>query len=149
MTRGRKRKPTNIKVSAGTLRKHRELENEMLPAKADSIPEPPDILKGDKMGLKLWNTYTQTLFDTGNLFECDLTALIAMCKCFSKYFEMQKHCDDNGYVDENGKRRAEDIIGRDALNQAMRLSVEFGFTPSARTKIPMGTKKKEDEIFDK
>jgi P27 family predicted phage terminase small subunit len=148
MTRGRKKKPTYVKQAQGTLQKCRTLANEMVPDVVGELPDVPDVLKGNAVALKHWKVYTQTLYNAGVLFECDLSGIVTLCKLWADYFEFIKILDKEGYVDADGKRRAEDIIARDKLNQAMKLCVEFGFTPSARTKIPMQKKKEKDDIFD-
>ena len=75
MTRGRKPKPTSLKILAGNPG-HRAL-NVHEPAAPEGIPECPDFL-GDEARAE-WDRICQVLLDMGMLTRADRTALSAYC----------------------------------------------------------------------
>ena len=144
---GRPKKPTAVKKAQGTDQKCRTLENEMSPSKVNGVPGPPTVLSRNKNAMKLWHESVLELKEMNMLHGVDLPMLAAYCMRMSTYFEMEAFLAKNGRVD-NGRRRAEDLIARDSLDQANKICQQFGFVPSARTKISMPDKKKENEYFD-
>ena len=143
---GRPRKPTKVKCAQGTSRSDRTIDNEMLPARVDGLPSPPEVLQKNKRAMQLWMESVNELHSLDMLHVVDLPSLAAYCLEMSTYFTMTAFCEKNGYVDKLGKRRQQDLIRRDALDRANRIAQQFGFVPSARTKISAPGKK--DEFFD-
>lgn len=147
---GRPKKPTAVKKAQGTAQPCRMQKNEMLPARIDGLPAPPEALKNNKHAMKLWMDSVLELEKLNMLHFVDLPALGAYCMEMSNYFSLTAYCEKNGYVDmKTGKRRSQDIVRRDSLDRAIRLAQEFGFVPAARTKISMPDKGKyNNNLFD-
>ena len=146
-----RRKSTQIKIAQDTLRKCRELKNEMLPMKFEGIPITPDLLKKNKRAIKIWNESVKCLFDLNMLHGVDFPMLAAYCLEMAIYFEMQERIQSYDTIDKLVQKDEMRIAGA-ALDRALKLAAQFGFTPAARTKISMPGKKDEgmaDEIFDK
>jgi len=143
---GRPKKPTAVKRAQGTSRKCREVDNEMVPARVDGLPSPPEVLAKNKKAMQLWVESVRELDSLDMLHTVDLPNLAAYCLEMANYFKMTAFCEKNGYTNQ-GRRRPEDIIRRDSLDRANRIAQQFGFVPAARTKISMGGSDKDD-FFD-
>lgn len=151
---GRPRKPSAIKKAQGTFAPSRSAKNEMMPSKVDGLPSPPEVLQKNARAMRLWSQSVQELSDLEMLHHVDLPQLAAYCLKMATFFEMEAFLQKNGriYWTDKGdpKRRPEDIIAKDALEQANKIAQQFGFAPSARTRISMPEKAKdEDDKFFK
>ena len=145
---GRPKKPTAIKKAQGTLEKSRTIENEFVPSKVNGMPSPPSVLSKNKNAMKLWHESVIELKDMDMLHGVDLPMLAAYCVKMSLFFRMTDYCEKNGYINNRGRRCGEAIEAQSALDQANKICQQFGFVPSARTKISMPDKKKESDYFD-
>lgn len=146
---GRPKKPTAVKKAQGTAQPCRMQKNEMLPALFEGIPSPPEEIKGNKKAAMLWVETVNELKNLNMLHSVDLGMLGAYCITLANYYKYNAYCEKHGHVNEKtDKRRAQDIVRRDLLEQAIKLANSFGFTPQARTKISMPEKPKDNNLFD-
>ena len=147
MTKGRKPLPTQVKKNRGTYQSCRGANNEMIPSRIDGIPKPPKILV--KEAATLWNETVKELYELDMLHGVDLPLLAAYCQEMATYFECSAYIQDNGitYDDSYGNphTRPEVVTQRNALDRALKLATQFGFTPSARTRIEAPVKKEEKD----
>ena len=139
---GRKKIPTQLKKIRGTYAKSRELENEMKVEKVEQPPKPPNWLT--KIGKEQWSIVTNELFALGMLHLVDLALVEAYCNAMALHLETEKVLHETGriqiYRDEDGRVKHSQIVplvtvSKQALADAIKLATQFGFTPSARTKI--------------
>ena len=142
MSKGRKKKPTQLKKIQGTLRKCREIENEMQVDLCEKIPDPPIWLS--EIGKTEWLKVTNQLFNLQMLHTVDLKMVEAYCNEISLYIECEQALREGGRIDEffNGegdvvRRQAKPLIKmkNDALANALKLATQFGITPVARANI--------------
>ena len=142
MGKGRKKMPTKIKELRGTIRKDRTLENEMTVAVVEVIPEPPEWLS--EIGRQEWNKVCVELHGKQMLHHIDLRLLEAYCNAISLHIETEMMLRDKGRIqvfkDEEGNvKHAQAVpyqkIANDALDRAMKIATQFGFTPSSRSGI--------------
>ena len=142
MSKGRKKIPTKIKELQGTLEKSRQI-NEMSVTEVIRMPDAPEHLT--PTGKEHWSIVCKELYNKKMLFEVDLGLLAAYCNEIALYIETEKHLREKGriqyfYNDDGSVKYSQSVpeqkISRDALNSALRLAREFGFTPSARASIP-------------
>jgi P27 family predicted phage terminase small subunit len=152
--RGKKRKPRDQKKAAGTLRKDRNFADELMFDSLDKQPEAPEFL--GQYGKKEWDRVITQLYTRGILSETDLSIVAAYC------FEMEQYYEDRDIVKREGKYQTltnkadQDYLathpavnaGNKHLANALRIAVEFGLTPSSRTRISVGKAKEEnpDEV---
>ncbi len=145
MARGRKPLPTKIKETRGTLEKRRVLNDEMIPDALPKIPEPPGWLSD--IAKEEWQRVASFLTALRILSPLDLGILAMYCNEISVYIEMEEKVRNADrvfvYRDDNGKIKqiqtvAYQRIADRALEKALKIAAEFGFTPSSRTKISMG-----------
>src|SRR5689334_10373763 len=92
--RGRKPKPTTLKVLAGNPG-HRAL-NDREPPAPDDAPEPPDCL--DAEGQAEWHRVTACLRQMGLLTAADRTALMAYCLAYSRWLQAEKQVQKFGTI---------------------------------------------------
>ena len=141
---GRKAKPTALRVMEGN-REHRPLtENEPKPGEPSLIP--PVWLINE--GIKLWNSYALVHKNLGTFKQTDEMSFATWCQEMGRYIELQKIITKKGYTSWNPrviKKGPDDISGnnaipemalaRECLKNARALAIEFGMTPSSRTRL--------------
>jgi P27 family predicted phage terminase small subunit len=146
MGKGRKKTPTKIKELRGTLRKDRTIDNEMTVATVSEIPSPPDWLSD--IGAEEWNKVCAELHNKKMLHHIDLRLLEAYCNAISLHIETEIMLRKKGRIqvfkDEEGNvKHAQAVpyqkIANDALDRALKIATQFGFTPSSRSGISTPT----------
>lgn len=121
--RGRKPKPTALKVLDGT-RKDRINSEEPTFDACDL--KPPAILTADAE-IEHWNELAPLLAKAGVLTVADRPMLAILCRCFGR-LEL-------------------DPLDDKAIDQYRRIAVEFGLTPSSRSRLKfVGDAKPKDEL---
>ncbi len=142
MGKGRKKLPTAMKEMQGTLEKSRVLENEMQVDLVSQLPEAPELLS--TIGVEEWYKVTSQLFNLKMLHHIDLRLIESYCNEMALYIECESELRKNGRVDifknTNGdiiRSQAKPYVKmkNDALNNALKLSAQFGLTPVARANI--------------
>lgn len=132
---GRRPLPTQIKKLKGTAQKCRTNPHE--PKLAVSCPEPPEFL--GEIGRTEWAHKAPLLAKMGVLTEADNTALAAYCVQYERFVRAEKDLSNGIYVDvtTNGNVVQRALVG--VSNRAAELMhkflVEFGMTPSSRTRV--------------
>jgi P27 family predicted phage terminase small subunit len=132
---GRKPKPTAIKKLAGNPGKRPLNENEPKPGPAN-VKMPRGVLP--KYGQKLWRSLAGRLVELGVLTEIDLPAFEMMCLHYALTRQALDDVEKNGLtIQEEGKTKKNPAMQAFRENgQAYKaLLVEFGLTPSSRSRI--------------
>lgn len=150
---GRPKKPTTLKALEGTLRADRQIENEMMPSLLLDVPKPPTYLT--RPARSEWLSVCKELLDLGMLHRVDLALLSAYCQEMGNYINANKELKDGGYVLTIDRQDGSEYsmpspwvaIKNKSLDNALKIASQFGFTPSARTKIST-TGGKDDDGFD-
>ena len=146
MGRGRKKIPTKIKELQGTLKAERVLDNEMTASLVSKIPAPPTWLS--EIGRSEWVKVCLELFNKQMLHQIDLRILEAYCNAISLHIETEIHLRENGRIQEfknpdgtikHTQAVPHQKIANDALDRALKIATQFGFTPSARSSINQPT----------
>lgn len=146
MARGRKKIPTKIKELQGTLKSERKLENEMLVSLVAAIPGAPKWLSD--IGKKEWTKVCVELYNKQMLHKIDLRLLEAYCNAISLHIETEIYLRENGRIQEfknpdGTVKHTQAVpyqkIANDALDRALKIATQFGFTPSARSSINQPT----------
>lgn len=143
------KKPTNLKVLKGSLRKHREKKGGAL-CQTDKIPDPPKFL--DAEALKEWKRVAPLLFEAGLLSSLDKACLAGYCQSWSRFLSAEKQLENQdmlitsptGNVCPNPLIR----ISRQAQEQCLRLAKQMGITPASRSKVVPKKAKKKDAWAD-
>jgi P27 family predicted phage terminase small subunit len=141
--RGRKKTPTKLKELKGSLRKCREVSNEMQTTNVVSMPKAPSFL--NQHGADEWDLVTNELANIKMLHLTDLSILAAYCNEIGIYREIAQELQGNfteQTVDKDGRLRSSKIapkykVMQNALQNAMKIATQFGFTPSSRASLSM------------
>ena len=146
MGRGRKKIPTKIKELQGTLKTERMLENEMQVALVKNIPLAPEWLS--EIGKKEWIIVCSELYNKRMLHHIDLRLLEAYCNAISLHIETEIMLREKGRIQvfrnpDGSIKHTQAVpyqkIANDALDRALKIATQFGFTPSARSSINQPT----------
>ncbi len=148
---GRKPTPTKLKLLRGNPGKRSLPKNEPKPAPVVSL-EPPFHLSDDA---KLyWRDLAPMLARLQLLTEGDVAALELLCETRAEWRQADDAIRDEGVVYETSTETGSTIV-RPRPEVAMRagaamrirqLLVEFGLTPSARSKVTPAPKGEEDPL---
>lgn len=124
--RGRKPKPTALKILDGTRADRINHDEPVLP-RGDL--EPPDSIDDlDGYGVEHWNELAPMLAKAGLLTEGDRPALALLCRAYA--------------------RLRLDPLDDKANDLYRRMLVEFGLTPSSRSRIKATTEKPKDALAE-
>lgn len=146
MGRGRKKIPTKVKELQGTIKAERVLDNEMTASLVSKIPAPPTWLS--EIGRTEWVKVCLELFNKQMLHQIDLRILEAYCNAISLHIETEIYLRKNGRIQEfmnpdgtikHTQAVPHQKIANDALDRALKIATQFGFTPSARSSINQPT----------
>jgi len=152
MKRGRKIKPTNLKILEGNPGR-RPLPIDEPKPQDTSKPQPPSHL--DKYALEEWNRICDGLYAMGILFPIDMAILAAYCVSYSRWRQAEEELAKvrDNYSDyaaliqmtHYGNYIIHPLIGisNTAARDILRYASQLGITPSARAAL--GVKPKEGE----
>ena len=134
--RGRKPKPTHVKLLAGNPG-HRPI-NDREPMATEGIPDCPSHL--DEEARAEWFRTSKVLLDMGLLSTADRAALAAYCVTYSRWVEAELMVKRFGMIVKSPKanfpmKSPYLCIAEGAMEQMRKLLVEFGLTPSSRSRI--------------
>lgn len=144
--RGRKKTPTKIKELQGTLKAERVLKNEMNVSLVSEIPQAPEWLSD--IAKSEWVKVCSELFNKKMLHQIDLLLLEAYCNAISLHIETEQLLREKGRIQifknpDGSIKHTQSVpyqkIANDALDRALKIATQFGFTPSARTSINQPT----------
>ncbi len=94
---------------------------------------------------------SKQLFDLGLLTTIDRQALAGYCVTYSRHVAAEKIIAKEGLV-INGPRGKQKhpavLISQDALKLMKSYLIEFGMTPSSRTRIKVGRQDKDNEAAE-
>src|SRR5262245_15670419 len=134
--RGRKPKPTLIRQLEGNPGK-RPL-NDREPVPPPGVPECPDILDDD--GRAEWFRTAAVLSEMGLLSKADRSALAAYCMSYSRWVHAEAQVRKYGTIVKSPEKGFPMkspylCVAEQALEAMRKFMVEFGLTPSSRSRI--------------
>lgn len=144
-TRGRKPKPTALKLLEGNPGKRQLNMNE--PRFAQKMPPVcPDWLEEEAQAE--WNRLSETLFEMGILTDLDVAPFAAYCQAYARWREAEEFISKHGSIVKTKTGYWQQVpqvsIAHSNQKIMMQAAAEFGLTPSARSRIIAGNAKKED-----
>lgn len=141
--RGRKPKPTHLKILAGNPG-HRPL-NENEPQPDVMVPPPPDFMEGEARNE--WERITPQLEKLGLISILSRGPLVAYCMSWARYAEAEKKLADLGLLTKSHTGHVNTSPYLWIANKEQKIfngiAAEFGFTPSSQTRIIAPPKKKK------
>jgi len=133
--RGRKPKPTKLKLIRGNPGKRSNKRDE--PNPTDEMPACPDYL--DATARREWRRITKTLAGTGLVTVAEMPLLAIYCCAYSTWYEAIKKLNEHGKVVRDAKGDPKPSpwlrISNQASDQIFKLSGELGFSPMARLRL--------------
>jgi P27 family predicted phage terminase small subunit len=141
--RGRKPKPTNLKVIQGNPGKRQLNKNEPRPDPA--LPDPPEHLNEDAHAE--WERVARGLYNMGCLSVVDRGTLAAYCQAYGRWVQAERAIAEMAEKDPKthglmiktakGNIVQNPLVGtaNKAKADMMRYASEFGMTPSARSRL--------------
>lgn len=134
--RGRKPVPTTLKLLQGN--PGRRPLNAAEPAPPVTIPACPEFL--DDVARGEWSRTATLLAEMGLLTAADRTALAAYCVAYSRWVEAEAQVKKYGTIVKSPEKGFPMkspylTVADQALETMRKLMVEFGLTPSSRSRI--------------
>ena len=155
MITGRKPKPTALKLLTGNPGGRKLNPHE---AKPDlTQPSSPDFL--NEHAKNEWDRVVGTLFRTGLMTELDRSVLAAYCQSYGRWVQAERALaqmaeaqPDAGQVltivTHNGTAMQNPLIGiaNKAKADMVRFAIEFGMSPSARSRVNASPNEMADDL---
>jgi P27 family predicted phage terminase small subunit len=145
---GRKPKPTALRRAQGNPG-HRPLNNNE--PKPTGIPLCPSHL--NEVAKREWRRIAPELIALGLLTKIDRAALAAYCVSYSRWVAAEQSVDKFGTViklknSDTPLRNPHVTIANAALDQMRKFLVEFGMTPSSRSRIQAAPTEAKDTFAE-
>ena len=148
--KGRKPKPTKLKIVDGNPGRRPLNEAEPDPEKEIECPSPPKHL--GEVAKAEWNRMAPELHSIGLLTKIDMAALEAYCTAYARWLEAESEIKESGMIVHAPSGYPIQTpylsIANKAIEQMKALLTEFGMTPSSRSRISVGSKKKKSSEWD-
>ena len=147
--RGRKPKPTALKVLEGNPGGRPLNPNEPKPAK--KAPRCPAWLEDEAK--KEWKRMGKTLEQMGLLTEMDMAAFAGYCQAYARWKEAEEFITQHGTIVKTPSGYWQQVpqvsIAQTYLKIMNRFCEQFGLTPSARSRITSETgEDKENDVME-
>jgi P27 family predicted phage terminase small subunit len=149
--KGRKPIPTALHRLHGNPSRLRLPDKDSEVESSVKVPRPPTWLKGEAR--REWFVIAPKLHAAGLLTNLDLRALAGYCVNFAQWLEAVGEIQRSGTVILGGKRKDAPVqnpyvrIAREAHQAWSRALIEFGMTPSSRTRVKV-VKQETVDPFD-
>jgi len=137
--KGRKPKPTALKILEGNPGKRQLNTNEPTPVK--KAPKCPSWLDNDAK--KEWRRLTKQLEDLGLLTTIDMAAFAGYCQAYARWKEAEEFISKHGTIVKTPSGYWQQVpqvsIAQTYLKIMNKFCEQFGLTPSARSRIVADT----------
>mgnify|MGYP003571619065 CR=1 FL=1 len=136
--RGRKPKPTELKILEGNLGHRKINENEIKPTCGGV--ECPEWLTGE--GREEWEKLAPVLRCLGLLTKADVTVFAGYCQAYARWREAERYISENGMTFATPSGYVQQVpqvsISQTNFKLMMKCAEQFGLTPSARCRLVSG-----------
>lgn len=144
-TRGRKPKPTALKVLEGNPGKRELNKNEPKISQANP-PACPEWLEEEAKNE--WNRLAKILFEMGILTDLDIAAFASYCQAYARWREAEEFLTQHGSIVKTKTGYWQQVpqvsIAHSNQKIMMQAAAEFGLTPSARSRMIAGDAKQAE-----
>lgn len=145
-TRGRKPKPTAMKILEGNPGKRPLNTNEPVPPKG-SVKCPAWLEPEAK---KEWKRLAPSLEAMGVLTQADLTAFAGYCQAYARWKEAEEFISKHGSIFQTPSGYVQQVpqvsIAQQNLKIMQSFCSEFGLTPATRSRIIAGNGENVDDV---
>ena len=147
---GPKPKPTAIKKLRGNPGKRKLPDNEPQPDQTNKPPPVPRHLC--KVGKKKWRQLSKELHAAGLLTKIDQDQLAVYCVEYATFIEAEANIQEHGKLikAQSGFPMQSPwlAIRNKASDKMKKIAVEFGMTPSSRSRVTVEKPKEKDPLED-
>jgi len=148
MSVGRRPKPTALKRAQGNPGGRPLSKNEPKPGGTPTCPK-----HLDKNAKAEWKRISKELTSLGLLTNVDRAALAAYCQCWSRWVSAEEGIAKFGTILKSPKsgfpiQNPHVSIANTALDLLRKFMVEFGLTPSSRSRLTTGTAEPTDSFAE-
>ena len=137
-TRGRKPKPTAVKVLEGNPGKRPLNMYEPVPEK--KAPECPSWLNDEAK--EEWDRLADKMVNLGSLTEMDMAAFAGYCQSYARWKEAEEFIEKHGTIVKTPSGYWQQVpqvsIAQTNLKVMLKFCSEFGLTPSFRSRMIAG-----------
>ena len=148
--RGRKPKPTAVKVLEGNPGKRPLNESEPRPPVPESVPYAPRHLNKDAK--QEWRRVLPILMQMGLYTELDRGAASMLCQTWGRWVVAERMCQEQGEILTSSTGYVYQNPWRYEANKAqalmLRLLTEFGMTPSSRARFNLPGEQEGPSLAD-
>lgn len=150
--KGRKAIPSAMKVLRGTDQPVRMPEQENAPARVEKLPPAPKWFSA--LAKKIYKTKGQELINQNVIATVDLDMFLLYCNEYAAYIESSEELRKWKMTDnlgEDAMKRYKRLvqINKQAWERSKSIAIEFGFTPSARSRVSPLKGEKQLSEFEK
>ncbi|NFE94353.1 phage terminase small subunit P27 family [Clostridium botulinum] len=146
--RGRKPKPTAIKIIEGNPGKRPLNKYEPKPEK--KAPRCPSWLENDAK--KEWRRMAKQMEQLGTLTEIDMAAFAGYCQAYARWKEAEEFITKHGAIVKTPSGYWQQVpqvsIAQTYLKIMNKFCEQFGLTPSSRSRIITDSNDKEDDQME-
>lgn len=145
--RGRKPRPTNLKILQGTARPDRL--NPYEPKPEPAVPSCPKWMP--LMGKREWRRLAKELHELGILSRIDRGVMALYCEAYAQVQEAIRHIEEEGAVIETKwglKVNPWQAVLKAARESMRRCAIEMGMTPSSRARVK-ANKPESESLLEK
>ena len=152
-----KRLATEVKRQKGSFVAKPKRENKLDPKPKKGWPEKTEVVLADPCASEKWDITCQLLHDMNVLTVADRDLLELFCINWSQYIACVKRVSKEGLITEFVNSRGEKVWKRSPWTSELgritdrqhKLLVEFGLTPSTRSKLVVLKGGESESPFDK
>jgi P27 family predicted phage terminase small subunit len=122
------------------------------PRPSVAIPDPPQEITRNGIAKRCWKRTAEQLYRLGVLTEIDGAALAGYCMSYARWQSAERELRLHGLTIEGiggRKKNPAFAVATESLAQCRQFMVEFGMTPSSRTRIkaePIKAKTEEEQL---
>ena len=140
--KGRKPKPTALKVLEGNPGKRELNKSEVKPVRG-ALPECPDWLETEAKAE--WERLSKIMYELGILTVLDVAPFASYCQAYARWKEAEEFISQHGSIVKTKSGYWQQVpqvsIAHSNQKIMMQAASEFGLTPSARSRMIGGEKK--------
>ncbi|MGD9276347.1 MAG: phage terminase small subunit P27 family [Candidatus Pacearchaeota archaeon] len=149
MGTGRKPKPTYLKILEGNPGKRPLNDNEPIPPK--EMPDCPSYIREDRIASKEWDRIVPILYDLNLLTRIDRSIIELYCVNYALFVWANEDIKKHGHIINTRygqKANPAVTMAREAAKIIKACAVEFGCTPSSRSRLKVPKNKEEDDPME-
>ena len=150
--RGRKPLPTATKEASGAYTKDPQRRNQSEPTATVGFPDVPPSVASDSVARECWDRTTKTLDDMGILTVADYAILEAYCSSYSQWKWLSEVVREGNCATITGSgslvSSPESQQVHKYADRMIKLLVELGLTPSARSRLHVAKKEDADPFVE-